>query len=410
MPLELDPSQRAAVDLVMHAPACVITGGPGCGKTTSLRVALDELDAKPAALDVLGNPIPRYLLAAPTGKAARRMQEATGRDAMTIHRLLEYGRLPEGGIGFRRCASFFIEASLVVVDEASMLDVRLARSLLDAINPRTTRLLLVGDKDQLPSVGPGRVFADVIESGKVPVARLTTLHRSARESWVCTAAREILEGRTPSLDERPDFRFVEVDSLDSARRAVVRLVSEQREGREYQVLGPQRTGGGGTVAICKAIQEAVNPAREGAKVWRRDEFEIREGDRVIQTSNNYDLGIMNGELGLVVSIEASKLVVDFDGRRVEYNALTAQGLELAYALTIHKSQGSEWPWVVVLCHSGHTFMLARQLLYTAITRAKQGVVIVGDRKGVERAIANIDPTKRNTSLVERLKKETRDAA
>lgn len=404
---ELDPSQEAAVDLLLNARIGIVTGGPGTGKTTTLRTALDRIDATPPpprSEDDEG--CARYLLAAPTGKAARRMSEATGREATTIHRLLEYGQLDGGGLGFRRNEKDPIAADLVVVDESSMIDVRLGASLMRAIDFDRTRLVLVGDADQLPSVGPGRVFADLIESGSVPVSRLSTLHRAAQDSWVCAQAPAVLAGKRPSLDTRRDFRWVHAESASEAASSTIDVVVRKLPGvgvEGAQVLVPQRTGAAGVDALNGALQSELNPRRHGARSWKRGDFELRIGDRVIQTVNDYSLDVMNGEVGAVESIGDSALAVNYDGRTVEYNAMSAGGLRLAYALTIHKSQGSEWPWVVVICHSTHSYMLSRQLLYTAITRAKKGVVIVGDEKGLDLALKNVAPSKRNTTLIERLK-------
>lgn len=444
--ITLDPSQEGAVELVLSARVGVVTGGPGCGKTTCLRVALDRLDAAPGAvcracegrgwvddIDPFtsrlesgacracagSGRVAAYALAAPTGKAARRLAEATGRTASTVHRLLEFGPLEDGQLGFRRNADSPLEAELVVIDEASMLDVELAAALLRAIDKRRTRLVLVGDAHQLPSVGPGQVFADLIASGRVPVARLTTLHRAAAESWVCTQSRRMLEGEVPDLTGRPDFIYLHEDDRDRAAATAVRAATDVLPRRgigqdDIQVLVPQRIGPAGTEALNAKLQAVLNPSRDAARGWKLGAHTLCPGDRVIQTSNNYVLGVMNGEVGVVVSIrdegtreEPAGLVVRYPDargeRRVTYSKLAAEGLDLAYALTVHKVQGSEWPWVVVLVHSTHTRMLTRRLLYTAITRAKVGVVLVGDRAGLRRAVENERDSKRNTGVVERLR-------
>lgn len=393
--------------MLLREPLSVLTGGPGCGKSTTLRVLLDRLDERAPEVDAKGNELARYLLAAPTGKAARRMQEATGRDASTIHRLLEYGP-GFGGLGFQRHAKNPIEASLVVVDEASMVDVRLAEALLDAIDPETTRLAFVGDANQLPSVGPGRVLSDFVESESIPVARLTTLHRAAAESWVCRAAPRMLAGETPDLEAAPDFHFFEVEEAAEAARVTLELATSGAYGPvPPQVLTPQRPHVIGVTALNRAIQAKVNPARPGEATARRgegrDAFELRMRDRVLQTRNDYQRGVFNGEVGNVVAIGPKAVTVDFDGRAIDFDAMAVRGLDLAYALTIHKSQGSEWPWVIVVCHSAHTFMLSRQLVYTAVTRAKKGVLLVGDKKGLASALKNVAPSQRFTTLAERLR-------
>ena len=478
--IELDPSQERAVELVCTARLGVITGGPGTGKTTCLRTALDRIDATagrscPACKgrgvvlqhDEYGGDsyedtcqacagtgrIVSYALAAPTGKAARRMSEATGRDATTVHRLLAYGPLPDGGVGFRHDATHPLTHELVVVDEASMLDVELADALFEAIDPAVTRLVLVGDVNQLPSVGPGRVFGDLIESGRVPVAQLTKLHRAAAESWVCSQAPRILAGELPDLETRSDFVWARADDRDAAARLLVDVATkhlpERRgaSGEAVQVLVPQRIGPAGGEALNVRLQAILNPIKgEGAPGWKIGPYTIREGDRVIQTSNDYQLNVMNGEVGVVSWVREKPLTCPVcDGKRVvevesedmrrtierdcercagkgalppgmgvrfpegrgerlvEYSKSKADSLALAYALTIHKSQGSEWPWVVVFVHSTHTMMLTRQLIYTAITRAKVGVVIVGDKTGIERAVRETKDARRNTALVERLR-------
>ena len=399
MTLVLDDSQRAAVRLVTAARLGVVTGGPGTGKTTSLRAALDELDQL-----AVERGRTRYELCAPTGKAARRMQEATGREARTIHRLLEWGM--GGRDGFARDAENPLETDAVVVDEASMLDGELAAALVDAIDQTRTRLILVGDVNQLPPVGPGCPFRDLIASGRIPVARLTTLHRAAAESWVCTQAPAVLAGRVPDLAERHDFTFASAPSAGHVPAEVLRAVrrlSVGDAGVDVQVLSPQHGGAAGTTELNRALQADLNPeARPGAMHWGREEH-LYLGDRVIQTRNDYDLDVMNGEIGAVVGLDSSRLSVRFDDERVvDYSREKAKALHLAYALTTHKSQGSEWPWVVVVVHSTHTQMLTRSLLYTAITRARQGVVIVGDQLGLERAVRNVRADDRKSSLVTRL--------
>lgn len=439
--ITLDDSQRRAANLIRTARIGVVTGGPGTGKTTTLRVALDEVEA--AGVSVL--------LAAPTGKAARRMHVATGRPASTVHRLLDYGPTGLGAeMGFRRDASCPIAAGLVVVDEASMLDVELADALFAALDPTVTRLVLVGDADQLPSVGPGRVFADMIASGEVPVARLERVHRSMAESWVCSQAPRILRGELPDLAPRKDFAIARADGRVEAARAVVQAVTrflpervgESATGDNAQVLVPMRTGDCGTEAINVALQERLNPGARKGPTFRVGPYVIGLNDRVIQTRNNYALGVMNGECGRVLRVlaqaakcsacggsgfenasgiddaprarcaacsgrgeHAAGVHVQIDGRAdvIVYSTSQAEGLALAYALTVHKSQGSEWPWIVCVMHSTHSIMLTRQLLYTAITRAKVGVVLIGDDAGIARAVRETRDAKRNTRLAERLR-------
>jgi len=375
--LTLDPSQERAVELVCTARFGVVTGGPGVGKSTCLSVALDRLDARGES----------YALAAPTGKAARRMAEVTGRHARTVHRLLDFGPDDRGQLGFRRNAHNPIDEELVVIDEASMLDVELARAVVRAIDPRRTRLILVGDANQLPSVGPGRVFGDIIESGAAPVARLTVLHRAAAQSWICTQAPVILSGSKPDLEDRHDFRWIERASRAEAVDALVEAVFRDLPSRgvtpsEIQVLIPQRVGPAGCELVNPRLQALLNPERDadpaGWKVTRSKDDEgrtLRLRDRVIQTRNDYDLGVMNGEVGEVVAITneptpctlcggtgatkrgeqttkctscngtgriGPRLTVRYpadDGerdRRVAYDKTDVSSLDLAYALTIHK--------------------------------------------------------------------------
>lgn len=399
--MRLDPSQERAAELIRTAPFGVVTGGPGTGKSTTLRTALDALDAQGQS----------YELAAPTGKAAKRMSEVTGRDARTIHRLLEY----KPGMGWGRNRMNPLGCDLVVVDEASMLDVELAATLFDAVTDRT-RVVLIGDANQLPSVGPGRVLADLVESSAVPVARLTTVHRAAAESWVCSNAPLMLEGLPLDLSPRHDFRFVEVESADRIPAAVGKLVQGEFQGA--QVLAPQNTGVAGVAALNLALQATLNPPRDGSAEmsvgegieWKLGDTTFRAGDRVIQTKNDYkllsldgqSLGVFNGEVGEVESVDTREMIINFGDRRVPYNKGQAMALDLAYALTVHKSQGSEFPWALCIVHSSHTYMLTRQLVYTAITRAKKGVVIVGDLKGLHVALSGKKPPVRNTSLVEQM--------
>jgi len=387
--VELDPSQQAAVDLMLASPFCVVTGGPGVGKTTTLRAALDRMD-------IVGE---RYRLAAPTGKAAKRMSEATGREACTIHRLLEWYRGK-----FLRNEQSPIESDVVVVDESSMLDVELAASLVRACRA-DTRVIFIGDANQLPSVGPGRVLGDLVESNAVPVARLTTVHRAAAESWICRNAPRVLSGDKLELGDKQDFRFVECESAEDAARYAAGLVADV--GQPWagaQILTPQRNLACGVDALNAALQQRLNPPADGKNEWKSGDRVLRLGDRVIQTKNNYELEVFNGEVGDVCAFpEGAFMTVDFGDRKVAYTREHAFALELAYALTIHKSQGSEFPWVVCVVHSSHTYMLTRNLFYTGITRAKKGVIIVGNRKGLHAATAAKDPPKRNTGLVDRMR-------
>jgi exodeoxyribonuclease V alpha subunit len=386
--LDLDPSQELAVQLGMTAPIAVITGGPGTGKSTCLRTLLDRFDLRGTS----------YALCAPTGKAARRMAEATGRSASTVHRLL----------GWQYDGWTFDEFNplpydVIIVDESSMLDVELAAAIVDALHP-SSRLLLVGDAQQLPSVGPGRVLADLVESNAVPVARLKHVHRAAAESWICTNAPLVLDGRPLDLAPRHDFHFYAADDTSEVA-ALVQKIATRPEYAGAQVLVPQRPGACGVEQLNMLLQKTINPKMSSDDEWLIGDRILRRGDRVIHTVNNYKLEVFNGEVGEVVHVEPQLLVVSFGDREVEYTRENALDLQLAYALTVHKSQGSEFAWVICVVHSSHTYMLTRQLFYTAITRAKKGVVIVGNEAGIRAACSSKEPPKRNTTLVQRMREQ-----
>lgn len=415
--LILDASQERAVNLVCSAKMGIVTGGPGTGKSTCLRVALDRLDRKGV----------RYELASPTGKAARRLSEATGgRNARTLHRLLEYN---PGRGGFQRNPNNPLDCDVVIVDEASMVDQLLFAALMRAVVPYRTRVILVGDANQLPPVGPGRPFGDLVDWKALPTVRLEVLHRAAQASWIHVAAQDMLRGRQPSLTKAPDFLWLPVNDPVWILRKIKRLMTEVfvpggRIEAEAQVLIPQRPGIAGIDAANNELQGVLNPRREGEVVWPRNLWEIRKRDAVIQTKNDYDLNVFNGEIGRVLEVGPlfeeingkQRPRLDGDGKQLEgvvvqfaghdeqstYVGGGVNALQLAYALTVHRSQGSEFPWVIAVCHSCHNYILSRQLLYTAITRAKLGVMLVGNQKGLERAIQNARTDSRNTTLVTRL--------
>lgn len=393
MIIEYDPSQLAAIKLAIAEPISIITGGPGTGKSTILAEALRRY---------AGNG-ERVALAAPTGKAAKRMQEATGRPAQTIHRLLKWNPI-EGG--FYHGEGVPLDVDVVVIDEASMVDVALFACLLEAIAPTRTRLVLVGDANQLPSVGPGAILADLVRSDLVPCARLTQVHRSKAESWICTNAPRVLAGESIEIDNsRGDFEYVECDAAGN----VPKFCGDAFAELGAQVLVPQKTGKAGAEAINTAMQARFNPLRPGEVAWGKAPNQLRPRDRVIHVKNDYDLGVFNGECGEIVSIDsdAGAMLVQYPDRNgpVLYNKAAAWNLRLSYALTIHKSQGSEWPWVIVVVHNTHSYMLTRQLLYTAITRGKEGVVIVGNPAGVANALKSKRDSSRNTALCDRIRGE-----
>ena len=408
----LSPGQQRAVAQVGESGVCVITGGPGTGKTTVVRAIVASWEEARR----------RIVLAAPTGRAARRLGEATLRSAQTVHRLLEWGRGARGGTSFGRNAERPLEADLVVVDESSMLDLSLARALALAV-PAGATLLFVGDVDQLPSVGPGQVLGDLIASGVIPVARLTEIFRQAEGSRIVENAHAVLHGRMPEAAPEPtiagnagkrgDFFVVAAEDPARARELVVRLCRDRiprafgfHPTRDIQVLTPMHRGAAGTESLNRALQEALNPASDPAApaIARGDRPPLRVGDKVFQARNDYDREVWNGDVGEVASIdpEANSAVVLFDERRVAYDGESLTDLELAYAMSIHKSQGSEYPAVVVTLLPQHFVLLQRNLLYTAITRGKKLVVLVGAERAIKRAVATADTNRRWTRLRARL--------
>lgn len=385
--LEADESQARAIDLICSARLALITGGPGVGKTTCLKVALDRL------------PGVKVELAAPTGKAAKRMSEATGRDARTIHRLLGYHPVH----GFTRNRANPVDAELVIIDEASMLDIELGAALLNAINPKATRVVFVGDANQLPPVGPGQVFADMLSCDDIfPTARLTQIHRSAAQSWVNRNAPRVLAGQPLELERTADFEFREVAAAVDLLPAVREIVLNDPDA---QVLIPQRPGVAGVEAANLVLQAALNPRRDPhEQKLRREHQTICVGDQVLHTRNNYALAVFNGELGRVLRIEGGVIEVDYPGRApVVYDLEQARALELGFASTVHRAQGSEFRHVVAVVHSTHAYTLCKPLLYTAITRTRERVTIVGDRAGLRHALNNERKTVRNSSLAERIR-------
>jgi exodeoxyribonuclease V alpha subunit len=379
--LVLADSQKAAIRVALGAKIVVITGGPGVGKTTLVNSVLKILIAKRA----------RVLLCAPTGRAAKRLGDSTGIAAQTIHRLLEAD--PAGG-GFRRDETEPLDCDLLVIDETSMVDVPLIRALLRAV-PDSAALVLVGDVDQLPSVGPGQVLADIIASGAAPVVRLTEVFRQAAQSRIITNAHCINRGEMPDLaaSDGGDFYFVDAADPEDAVNKLVRVVTERiprRFGldpvRDIQVLSPMNRGGLGARALNTALQQALNPP--GDNHIERFGAVFGPGDKVMQVENDYDKDVFNGDQGIVAGLDiaAGELTVDFDGRRVLYSQGELDELALAYATTIHKSQGSEYPAVVIALATQHYPMLQRNLVYTGVTRGKRLVVLVGQRRALGIAV------------------------
>jgi exodeoxyribonuclease V alpha subunit len=394
--LALAPAQREAIRRGLTSKVLVITGGPGTGKTTLVRGIVSILEKKGRAV----------FLAAPTGRAAKRLSEATGGKAATLHRLLEFDPRSRS---FQRDRDRPLACDLLIVDEASMLDVALAHHLLKAI-PNGGRLILVGDVDQLPSVGPGRLLGDLLRSGVVDVVRLTEIFRQAERSAIVVNAHRINRGELPSPrnEGEGDFFFIEKRHPEDVLATVSELVAQRIPARfgfdplaDIQVLSPMNRGNLGTQSLNAALRERLNPAPANGETGP---YGLRVGDKVMQVRNNYDLEVWNGDLGRVVGIdeEEGKVAVEIDGRVVSYDTAAADELVLAYACTIHKSQGSEYPCVVVLLHGQHQIMLQRNLLYTALTRARRLAVLVGERKALATAVRNHRTSGRFTLLAERL--------
>ena len=394
--LTLAASQADAIRLALRSKLMVITGGPGVGKTTIVNSILRILAAKSVKL----------LLCAPTGRAAKRITEATGMEAKTIHRLLEFD--PKA-FGFKRNDENPLDCDLLVVDESSMVDVLLMQSLLKAV-PSNAALLIVGDIDQLPSVGPGQVLADIIGSGTVPVMRLTEVFRQAEQSKIITTAHAINAGRLPDLgkpDVEADFYFVPAADPEQAVLRIVELVAKripQRFGfdpiRDIQVLCPMNRGGVGARSLNIELQAALNPA--GNKKVERFGWTFAPGDKVMQIENDYDKDVFNGDIGMIedVDLAEGEVAVDFDGRTVTFLFGELDTLVPAYAATIHKSQGSEYPAVVIPVTTQHYAMLQRNLIYTGVTRGKKLVVLVGQRKAVAIAVKNVSGRQRWSKLNE----------
>jgi exodeoxyribonuclease V alpha subunit len=394
--LSLAESQVAAIRLALVSKVLVITGGPGVGKTTIVNSILRILSAKGVNL----------LLCAPTGRAAKRMTEATGFEAKTIHRLLEVD--PKAG-GFKRNAENQLECDLLIIDETSMVDVMLMQALMKAA-PDNAALLVVGDIDQLPSVGPGQVLADVISSGAVAVVRLTEVFRQAAQSRIITSAHKINQGSIPDLTKPEgdsDFYFVQADDPETAVQRIIELVKTripQRFGldpiRDVQVLCPMNRGGVGARSLNVELQKALNPA--GERKVERFGWTFSPGDKVMQIENDYDKEVYNGDVGYIddVDPDTSELTASFDGRAVVYGFGELDTLVPAYAATIHKSQGSEYPAIVIPVLTQHYTMLQRNLLYTGVTRGKRLVVLVGQKKAVAIAVKNVSGRRRWSKLNE----------
>jgi exodeoxyribonuclease V alpha subunit len=396
----LAPQQRQAIRAGLTRKVLVVTGGPGTGKTTLVRGIVRILEKKGQ----------KVLLAAPTGRAAKRLAEATGGEATTLHRLLEFD--PQSR-AFTRNRERPLTGDLLIVDEASMLDTVLAYHLLRAL-PDGGRIILVGDVDQLPSVGPGRVLADVIRSGTVEVVRLTEIFRQAERSLIVVNAHRVNQGNMPvleSVDSDGDFFFIERRTPEEIVETIAHLVAKRIPARfgfdpveQIQVLTPRNRGPLGTESLNARLRDLLNPEAPGKPTVTRGGQSLRVGDKVMQVRNNYDLEVFNGDIGRIAAIDEEEhlLRLALDGREVTYEFASLDEIVPAYACTIHKSQGSEYPCVVIPLHSTHYLMLQRNLLYTAITRAKRLVVLVGEERALRTAVGNRRVRARHTRLAERL--------
>ena len=396
--IALATAQREALKTAVESKVMVITGGPGVGKTTLVNSVLMVLKAKKM----------RVALCAPTGRAAKRMAETTGMEAKTIHRMLQYN---PGTGGFVHRADNPLECDVLIVDESSMIDVVLASQLFDAV-PLHAAVVIVGDADQLPSVGPGRVLQDIIQSKTIPVGHLNEVFRQAASSRIITNAHLINQGKAPEFPqegEMSDCYFVEADEPDKAVTLIGKLIRRSIPEKfkfnpldDIQLLTPMQKGELGARNLNQMLQQLLNP--RGEEVERFGVI-YREGDKVMQTENDYDKEVYNGDIGRIVKIdsEACELAVDYDGRRVIYDFRELDELTLSYAITIHKSQGSEYPCVVIPLHTQHFVLLQRSLIYTALTRGRKLVILVGTKKALNLAVSRSESRERTTTLAERLR-------
>ena len=391
--IEFDVKQREAILHAIQNPITILTGGPGTGKTLCVNGIIelaDELGLK-------------YLLCAPTGRAAKRLSELSNREAKTIHRMLEYE--PQSSL-FRRDADTPLDCDMLIVDEVSMADIELFAALLDAVKPES-QLVIVGDVDQLPSVGPGQVLRDLIDSKKIGTVRLDTIFRQSEESTIIANSHKINNGELPEFS--PDFKLLEEISPENIQETIIRLCSTILPQNyrydpvdDIQVLSPMHNGAAGVRELNKVLQHALNG--HSKVCWQGSERKFLMGDKVMQTKNNYDKDVFNGDMGRICAVDKTDgvLIVDFYGRKVEYNFEQLDEVTLAYAMTIHKSQGNEFKAVVVPVTTSHYIMLQRNLLYTAVTRSRELLVLVGEMKALAIAVRNDEVRERNTLLRKRL--------
>lgn len=393
-----DGVQQAAIQKALDSKVMVLTGGPGTGKTTTTQGIIAAFKARHMSI----------LLAAPTGRAAKRMNEATGMEAKTIHRLLEYNPMD----GYKRNDENPLEGDALIVDECSMIDILLFYNLMKAI-PSKMRLILVGDIDQLPSVGAGNVLRDIIDSQQIPVVRLTRIFRQAQSSRIVMNAHAINAGQFPNIKNGldTDFFFINQEDADEIVKLIIGLVRDRLPktygypSKEVQVLTPMQRGTVGAGNLNIELQNALNPTGPSLA---RGGYTFRQGDKVMQIRNNYDKNVFNGDIGYITAVDTTErtLSIAFDNRVVEYDITELDEIVLAYAVTIHKSQGSEFPVVVMPVTMKHFVMLQRNLIYTGITRAKKICVLVGTTKALAYAIRNNTVSKRNTKLKERLNQDS----
>ena len=399
--VDYDPVQKQAISTATASKVMVLTGGPGTGKSTTTMGIIRAFNGS------------RILLAAPTGRAAKRLSDVTGMEAKTIHRLLEF-KPPEG---YKRKEDNPLEGDVLIVDEASMIDVILMYNLLKAV-PDGMRLILVGDVDQLPSVGAGNVLRDIIDSNAFPIVRLTRIFRQAASSRIITNAHKINQGEFPDLSNSSgtDFFFQEAATPEKAVETITALATARLpryyhvQPRDIQVLTPMQRGVVGAANLNQVLQAAINPpfpqanTRGGSPELHRGGYTFRPNDKVMQIRNNYDKEVFNGDIGTIASIDPvdRTLLIRFDDRDVEYDVTELDEIVLAYATTVHKAQGAEYPIVVMPIMMTHFVMLQRNLLYTGVTRAKKALVLVGTKKAIGYAVRNLTVDKRNTLLAERL--------
>ena len=394
--IEYDEVQLQAIETALNSKVMVLTGGPGTGKTTTTKGIIEAFKARRMQI----------LLAAPTGRAAKRMTEATGMEAKTIHRLLGFNPAE----GYKYNDENPLDGDALIVDECSMIDLILMNNLMKAVPP-TMRVIFVGDIDQLPSVGAGNVLRDIIDSGSIPVVRLTRIFRQAQSSRIVMNAHAINAGQFPNISngKDTDFFFIKAEDAEKIPELIVSLVRDRLsktygyKPREIQVLTPMQRGVVGAANLNNVLQQLLNPT--GPSLSRAG-YTYRQGDKVMQIKNNYDKSVFNGDIGIVsaVNTEDRSLTVMFDGKPIEYDVSELDELTLAYATSIHKSQGSEFPIVVIPITMKHFVMLQRNLIYTGITRAKKICVLVGTTKALAYAIRNQTVSSRNTRLKERLQK------